>query len=357
MTDTLATSSARDTIAILRPPQPSAPYAGPLAPLLALPGVTDVLVNEPGTAWIDRGRGLERQTVDLPDAEAVRVLAVTLASAGGRRLDDASPLVDARLPDGTRLHAALPPIAPECAAISLRRVRSQALTLDDLAVGGMVSGSAVALVRELVRQRCSALVTGATGSGKTTLLASLLSEVDPTERILIIEEAGELQPDHPHVVRLVERRANIEGSGAIGLPLLVREAMRMRPDRVVLGECRGPEVREVLSVFNTGHRGGFATVHANSPADVPARLVALGALAGMSQRTVELQAGIAFDVILHVERSGGARRLASIAVLEHRDEALVAIEAVGWTAKGWRQGPGWQALCAVLGGWTPDAAA
>ncbi len=321
-----------------------------MASLLALPGVTDVLIHEPGRAWIDRGRGLEPRPVDLADAAAVRALAVTMASAGGRRLDDACPLVDARLPDGTRLHAALPPLSPECTAISLRRVRATALTLDDLAVGGMLSGPSVPLVRELVRRRCSGLITGATGSGKTTLLASLLSEVDPSERILIIEEAGELQPTHPHVVRLVERRANIEGTGAIGMPMLVREALRMRPDRVVLGECRGPEVRDVLTAFNTGHRGGFATLHANSPQDAPARLVALGALAGMDQRTVEAQAAIAFDVVLHVERVRGARRLGSIAVFERGDDGLRAIEAVGWTARGWREGPGWGSLVRAMGG-------
>ncbi|WP_061961529.1 TadA family conjugal transfer-associated ATPase [Demequina flava] len=332
-------------------------WAGPLGPVLGMPGVTDVLVNEPGKAWVDRGRGLESQSVDLADAAAVRALAVTMASAGGRRLDDASPLVDARLPDGTRLHAALPPVAQDCAAISLRRVRTSALSLDDLAVGGMISAPAVPLVRELVRRRCSALITGATGSGKTTLLASLLSEVEPRERILIIEEAGELQPRHPHVVRLVERRANIEGSGAISMPTLVREALRMRPDRVVLGECRGPEVRDVLTAFNTGHRGGFATLHANSPQDAPARLVALGALAGMDQRTVEVQAAIAFDVVLHVERVRGARRLSSIAVMEMGTAGLSAVEAVGWTARGWRQGPGWSTLVAAMGGWeVADAA-
>lgn len=326
-------------------------WAGPLAPLLDLPGVTDVLLHEPGRAWVDRGRGLESHTVAVADAAAVRALAVTMASAGGRRLDDACPLVDARLPDGTRLHAALPPVAQDCAAISLRRVRASALSLDDLAVGGMLSAPSVPLVKELVRRRCSALITGATGSGKTTLLASLLSHVDPAERILIIEEAGELQPDHPHIVRLVERRANIEGSGAIGMPTLVREALRMRPDRVVLGECRGPEVRDVLTAFNTGHRGGFATLHANSPQDAPARLIALGALAGMDQRTVEVQATIAFDVVMHVERVRGARRLASIAVMHAGDTGLEAVEAVGWTAHGWRQGPGWPALAEAMGGW------
>ncbi|WP_084079242.1 TadA family conjugal transfer-associated ATPase [Demequina sp. NBRC 110057] len=326
------------------------PWAGPLAPLLAMPGVTDVLVQEPGVAWIDSGGALAPVTVDLPDVEAVRALAVRMAGAGGRRLDDAAPLVDARLPDGTRLHAVLPPLAPDCAAISLRSVRARALDMDDLVASGMVTGPLGRVLRAMVARRLSVLVTGATGSGKTTLLASLLSLVDPGERLLIIEEAGELRPAHPHVVRLVERRANIEGSGAVGLPTLVREAMRMRPDRVVLGECRGAEVREVLSVFNTGHRGGFATLHANTPADAPARLVALGSLAGLDQRTVELQAAIAFDVVVHVERDAGVRRVARVATLvRSADASLTAVDALTWERGRWVEGPAWETLGPRLG--------
>ncbi|GMA35267.1 hypothetical protein GCM10025876_14710 [Demequina litorisediminis] len=152
------------------------------------------------------------------------------------------------------------------------------------------------------------------------------------------------------MVRLVERRANIEGSGAVGLSTLVREAMRMRPDRVVLGECRGAEVREVLSVFNTGHRGGFATLHANSPADAPARLVALGSLAGLDQRTVELQAAIAFDAVVHVERIGDARRVTRVATLARAaDASLTAVDALVWDRGRWVTGPAWEALGARLG--------
>ncbi|WP_234985633.1 TadA family conjugal transfer-associated ATPase [Demequina sp. NBRC 110051] len=326
-------------------------WAGPLGSLLALPGVTDVLVQEPRRAWIDRGGGLQMVGVDLPDSAAVRALAVRMAGAGGRRLDDAAPVVDARLPDGTRLHAVLPPLSPECAAISLRTVRQRALDMDDLVASGMVTGQLGRVLRAMVARHLSVLVTGATGSGKTTLLASMLSLVDPAERILVIEEAGELRPDHPHVVRLIERRANIEGSGAVGLPTLVREAMRMRPDRVVLGECRGAEVREVLSVFNTGHRGGFATLHANSTADVPARLVALGALAGLDQRTVELQAAIAFDAVVHVERDGASvRRVAQVATLSRSGAGdLVAVPALTRGSRGWEAGPAWAALGEGLG--------
>ncbi|MFO7243720.1 MAG: TadA family conjugal transfer-associated ATPase [Actinomycetes bacterium] len=290
-----------------------------------VPGVTDVLVNGPGEVWIDRGRGLERWEAarDVTEAQ-VREAAVRLASLAGRRLDDASPVTDARLPDGSRLHAVLPPVAERGTAISLRAVRSRAFTLEDLALTGMIASSDAPALEGLVRERASVLITGATGSGKTTLLASLLSLVDARERIVVIEEAGELAPDHPHVVRLVERRANVDGAGSVGLDRLVKEALRMRPDRIVLGECRGPEVREVLLALNTGHRGGFATLHANGLEEVPARLLGLAALAGLSAEAAAMHAAAAFDVVLHVERSGGVRRLTGWGALVLDDAGLRA---------------------------------
>ncbi|MFW2512381.1 TadA family conjugal transfer-associated ATPase [Demequina sp. SO4-13] len=331
-------------------PEPAATWAGPLAMLLRTPGVTDVLVHRPGEAWVDKGLGLERVEVALPDADAVRALAVRLAAAGGQRLDDASPVADARLPDGNRLHAVLPPVAPGCAAISLRVVRAQALTLADLAAAGAIDARTAALLARIVRARLSVLVCGATGSGKTTLMASLLSLAAPHERIVVIEEAGEIAPAHPHVVRLVERRANVEGAGSVGLARLVREALRMRPDRVVLGECRGAELREVLSAFNTGHRGGMTTIHANSPGDVPVRLTTLGALAGMPAAAVEAQAAAGLDVVLHVARSGGVRRLTEVCVLRARSPGLAVEAAWSLGARGrWGPGPAWEELLSVLG--------
>jgi pilus assembly protein CpaF len=300
---------------------------GPLAPLVTTAGVTDIVVNGPDDVWLDRGLGLERADVSFSSASHVRELAVRLASVGGRRLDDASPLVDARLPGGTRLHAALPPVADGCAFISLRTVRTGALTLTDLVNSGMLAPALVPLLEGMVAARVSVLISGATGAGKTTLMASLLSIVDPAERILVIEEAGEVMPSHPHVVRLVERPANVDGAGEVGLARLVRESLRMRPDRVVLGECRGVEIREVLAAFNTGHRGGMMTLHANSAADVPARLGALGALAGMSDRAVNLFAAAAFEVVIHVERGAGGRRVAELGLLEVRGGELRVIPA------------------------------
>ena len=298
-----------------------------------------MLVHAPGEAWIDRGGGLEQVKVALQTADAVRALAVRLASAGGRRLDDASPVADARLPDGTRLHAVLPPVVPECAAISLRVVRQEALSLEDLAASGVIDGLAGRVLEALVRAHASLLVTGSTGSGKTTLMAALLSLVDRSERIVVIEEAGEIAPSHPHLVRLIERRPNVEGAGAVGLAQLVREALRMRPDRVVLGECRGVEIRDVLSAFNTGHAGSMTTLHANSSADVPTRLSTLGALAGLSERAVASQAAAAFDAVLHVERSASGRRLVEIAVPQMRAGTLVVEPALVRGVDG-RFGPG-----------------
>lgn len=230
--------------------------AGPLQPFLDDPAVTDVLVNGPRDVWVERGGRLRPVAVDLGDAARVRELAVRLAAAAGQRLDDARPAADARLPDGTRLHAVLPPVADGCTLLSLRVVRHRPFTLDDLVRSGTVAPGVDQVLRALVRSRANLLVSGATGTGKTTLLSTLLSLADPDERIICVEEAGELAPRHPHVVRLLARRPNVEGAGGVDLADLVRESLRMRPDRVVLGECRGAEVREVLGALNTGHDGG-----------------------------------------------------------------------------------------------------
>jgi pilus assembly protein CpaF len=283
--------------------------AGPLQPLLDEPGVSDVLVNGPDQVWVDRGAGLERSPVRVPD---VRALAVRLAAAGGQRLDDAAPVVDACLPDGTRLHAVLPPVGADGTLISLRVLRRTAFRLEELVAVGSVPPLVADVLCGLVVGRASLLVSGATGTGKTTLLATLLSVVDPGERIVCIEEARELAPTHPHVVHLVTRRPNVEGAGKVDLVALVRHALRMRPDRLVLGECRGAEVREVLTALNTGHQGGCATVHANALADVPARLAALGALAGMSPQAVAAQAVSALDAVVHLRREAGRRYVAQV---------------------------------------------
>ncbi|MFI8531098.1 TadA family conjugal transfer-associated ATPase [Streptomyces aquilus] len=216
--------------------------SGPLEPLLADPSVTDVLVSAPDRVWVDRGGGLELTGVCFPDAAAVRRLAQRLAAVAGRRLDDARPWADARLPDGTRLHAVLPPVAVDCTCLSLRVVRPRAFTLDELVAAGTVPPGGDRVLRALVDARLSFLISGGTGSGKTTLLSALLGLVGPGERIVLAEDSAELRPDHPHVVRLESRPANQEGAGLVTLQDLVRQALRMRPDRLVVGEVRGPEV-------------------------------------------------------------------------------------------------------------------
>lgn len=315
--------------------------AGPLQPLLEVAGVTDVLVN--GTAvWWDRGAGVEPVDVDLGDAADVRALAVRLAAAGGRRLDDASPVVDARLPDGTRLHAVLPPVADDGPLLSLRVLRPTAFTLDELRARGVVDTTVAGVLVALVRGRANVLVSGATGTGKTTLLGSLLTLAAPSERIVCIEEAAELRTGHPHLVRLVARRPNVEGAGGIDLAELVRQALRMRPDRIVLGECRGAEVRDVLAALNTGHDGGFATVHANAVEDVPARLEALGSLAGLDTRAVVAQAASALDAVIHLRRDGGHRFVAQVGAVRREAGELAVVPVLTCGPDGVRAvGAGW----------------
>jgi pilus assembly protein CpaF len=299
--------------------------AGPLEPLLRLPGVTDVLVNGPEAVYVDRGDGLELTGTRFPDDAAVRRLAQRLASSVGRRLDDASPYVDLRMPDGTRFHAVLSPLARPGSVISLRVPRARVFTLDELLADGTVNRDGASLLRQLVDSRLAFLVSGGTGSGKTTLLSALLSLVHPTQRVVIVEDASELRPEHPHVVALESRPANVEGAGEIPMRVLVRQALRMRPDRLVVGEVRGAEVTDLLAALNTGHEGGCGTLHANSAADVPARIEALAMAAGMPQPAVHSQLASALDAVVHLTRDqSGRRRVGEIAVLVRAATGLVA---------------------------------
>ncbi|UZN02441.1 TadA family conjugal transfer-associated ATPase [Cellulomonas sp. S1-8] len=330
--------------------------AGDLQQWLDDPAVTDVLVNGPQDVWVERAGALTRIDVDLGTPADVRALAVRLAAAAGRRLDDAAPTVDARLPDGTRLHAVLPPLAESCTVLSLRVVRPRAFTLADLVAAGAVAPALVPVLRGLVASRANLLVSGATGAGKTTLLAALLSLVPHDERIVLVEESGELMADHPHVVRLTSRPPNVDGAGGVDLADLVRQALRMRPDRIVLGECRGAEVREVLAALNTGHEGGCATLHANTAADVPARLEALAALAGLDRAALAAQAASAVDAVLHVRRvrhghDAGRRYLAEVAVVDRADDGGLRVTSaveVGEDGRS-RTGAGWAWLAARAG--------
>ena len=302
------------------------PGAGALTPLLLDPDVTDVLVNG-GEVWVDKGSGLERVDLRAGGPIDARRLAQRLAAACGRRLDEACPFVDARLPDGTRLHAVLPPIATAGPYLSLRTVRHRALAMPELVGRGTVTAAGAEVLSAIVASRLSYLVSGGTGSGKTTLLASLLSLVPPTERIVIVEDSAELRPHHPHAVSLQGRTPNVEGAGAVSLRDLMRQALRMRPDRLVVGECRGAEVVDLLGALNTGHEGGAGTIHANSAGDVPVRLAALGLLSGVPAAALQAQMTAAIQLVIHMRRSAGGRVVEEIVVLHLGEHGVTTVPA------------------------------
>jgi len=342
-----------DLLGALRVLQTELSGAGPLEALLREPDTADVLVTAPDEVWVDRGAGLVRAAVRFADEAAVRRLAQRLALSAGRRLDEAQPWVDGRLPDagyggaGVRLHAVLPPVAADGTTLSLRVLRPATQGLDALVASRAVPPEARPLLEAVVAARLAFLVVGGTGAGKTTLLAALLARVDARERIVCVEDAAELAPQHPHVVRLVARAANIEGVGEVTVRQLVRQALRMRPDRVVVGEVRGAEVVDLLTALNTGHDGGAGTVHANSPREVPARLEALAALGGMDAPALHSQLAAAVQVVLHVHRgSDGSRGLAAVGVLVRAVSGAVSV-LPAWTRSG-GAGAGWVTLTELL---------
>jgi pilus assembly protein CpaF len=325
--------------------------AGPLQPLLAEPGVTDVVVNGTEGVYVDRGEGLQPVGVSFADEAAVRRLAQRLAALGGRRLDDASPFVDVRLPDGTRCHAVLAPVARPGTLVSLRVPRARTFTPAELVEAGALTAAGERLLRAVVRQRLAFLVSGGTGSGKTTLLAALLSLAAPTERLVLVEDSHELRPDHPHWVALEARPPNIEGAGEVTLRTLVRQALRMRPDRLVVGEVRGGEVVDLMAALNTGHEGGCGTLHANSASDVPARIEALALAAGLERLAAHSQLAAAVDVVLHLGVDpSGRRRLREVAVPTRDAGGLVSMAtAVAFDDRGASgPGPGADRLSAML---------
>lgn len=328
-----------DVLAALRLLRQELVGAGPLEELLRDPRTTDVLVGGEGVVWVDRGSGLEPAGVRFPDEAAVRRLAQRLALAAGRRLDDASPCVDGWLADaGVRLHAVLPPVAADGTCLSLRVLRPAAHDLGALRGLGAIGATAEAVLRVVLAARLALLVSGGTGTGKTTLLNALLGAVDPRERIVLVEDAEELRPRHPHVVRLVARPANVEGAGAVPMRDLVRQALRMRPDRLVVGEVRGAEVCELLAALNTGHDGGAGTVHANSAREVPARLEALAAAGGLSRAALHSQLAAAVQVVLHMRRlRSGLRVLDAIGVLR-RAGGEVEVRPAWTRTGGWAEG-------------------
>ncbi|MGW0159909.1 TadA family conjugal transfer-associated ATPase [Mycobacterium sp. NPDC003323] len=308
--------------------------AGILDPLLRAAETTDVLVTGPDEVWVDDGKGLRRSGIRFSGEDAVRRLAQRLALAAGRRLDDSQPWVDGHLSglgaDPVRLHAILPPVAAGGTCISLRVLRPARQDLAALIAAGAIAEPAAELLARIIAARLAFLICGGTGAGKTTLLSAALGSVAAHERIICVEDAAELAPRHPHVVKLVARGANIEGVGEVTMRDLVRQALRMRPDRIVVGEVRGSEVVDLLIALNTGHDGGAGTVHANSPAEVPARLEALAGLGGLDRPALHSQLAAAVQVVLHVGRNrNGDRRMTEIAVLTRGPGGLVTART-GW---------------------------
>jgi pilus assembly protein CpaF len=316
--------------------------AGLLEPLLHEPGVTDVLVNGADQVFVDRGAGLELTDLRFPCEGDVRQLAQRLAATVGRRLDDAVPFVDARLADGSRVHAVLGTLASPGTCISLRVPAQRSFSLDDCVASGSLTPGAAQLLSRMIEAKLAFLISGGTGSGKTTLLAALLALVPPHERIVIVEDSRELAPNHAHVVRIEGRPANTELAGAVSLTDLVRQSLRMRPDRLVVGEVRGAEIVDLLTAMNTGHEGGCGTVHANSTADIPARLEALASLGGLPRAALHAQLASALDAVIHVARDdSGMRRVAEISIFIRdpgsglvRSESAVHFQPGGGTVLG-----------------------
>ena len=304
---------------------------GILERLAQVPGTTDILIDANGRVWVDGSAGLHASDLGFTEPGQIRALAVRLAAAGGRRLDDAQPFVDVSL-GNYRIHAVLPPISTGGPLLSIRIKGNRNQRLEAL----VADPGWLAALGAIVAAKLNFLVSGGTGAGKTTLLAAMLARVPGDERILVVEDSQELAPAHPHLVGLQSRGGNVEGAGEIGMDTLVRQALRMRPDRLVVGECRGAEVREFLGAMNTGHEGAAGTVHANSVTAVPARLAAMGALANMDAAATALQAASALDVLIHVWRdpATGTRGPVQLGRVVLTDAGNLAVRMIRETGPG-----------------------
>ena len=288
---------------------------GPLAPLMADPAVTDILVNGPEQVFVERYGRLEHTNVRFQDEEHVRRLIERLASRMGRRVDQSSPMVDLRLPDGSRVNATLPPVSIDGPTLSIRRFGAQRLRAVELQERGMFSAEMRELLRVAVEERQSILISGGTGAGKSTLLGALAESIQSDDRIVTIEDTAELQLDQEHVVRMETRPPNVEGQGRITTRDLLINALRMRPTRIVVGEVRGGEALDMLQAMNTGHEGGLCTVHANTARDALSRIETMVLLAGVDlpSRAIREQMSSAIDFVVHVQRfEDGIRRVSSI---------------------------------------------
>ena len=304
---------------------------GPLERLLADDTVTEVMVNGPHDIWIERQGLLHQTDVRFTDESHLRRIINKMVAQVGRRIDESSPMVDARLPDGSRVNAVIPPLSLSGPLVTIRKFSKRRLTLEDMIRLQTLTPEAVDFLQRCVRAELNILVTGGTGTGKTTLLNAMSTAIPDEDRIVTIEDAAELRLNQRHVLRLEGRPKNIEGEGEIPIRALVRNSLRMRPDRIIVGEVRGPEALDMLQAMNTGHDGSLSTVHANSPRDALARVETMVLMAGyeLPVRAIRHQVASALELIVHLERLGdGSRRVTSIMEVQRMESDVITLQDI-----------------------------
>jgi pilus assembly protein CpaF len=304
---------------------------GPIEPLMRDPTITDILINGPKTVYIERGGRLERADIAFHDDRHLLQIVQRIAGRVGRRVDETSPMVDARLPDGSRVNAIIPPLALDGTLVSIRRFGAQPLLINDLVDRRSVSKDMVKFLAACIKARINMIISGGTGSGKTTLLNALSSFIPADERVATIEDAAELRLQQPHVARMETRPPNIEGSGEVTTRDLVRNALRMRPDRIIIGECRGAEAMDMLQAMNTGHDGSLTTIHANSTRDSLSRLEMMVGMAGydMPMWLIRRQIASAIQIVIQVARlTGGPRKLVRISEITGMEGEIISMHDI-----------------------------
>ncbi|HET8653572.1 MAG TPA: CpaF family protein [Gaiellaceae bacterium] len=304
---------------------------GPLERLLADDSITEVMVNGPFEVWVERQGRLYETTVRFTDESHLRRIINKIVAQVGRRIDEASPLVDARLPDGSRVNAVIPPLSLSGPIVTIRKFSKKRLTLDDMIKLGTLSTETVEFLQRCVVAELNILVSGGTGSGKTTLLNALSTAIPDSNRIVTIEDAAELRLNQRHVLRLEARPKNIEGEGEIPIRTLVRNSLRMRPDRIIVGEVRGPEALDMLQAMNTGHDGSLSTIHANSPRDALARIETMVLMTGydLPVRAIRGQVASALEMIVHLERlEDGSRRVTAITEVQRMESDVITLQDI-----------------------------
>ena len=301
---------------------------GPIEPLMRDPSITDILINGPKTVYIERSGRLERADIAFHDDRHLLQIVQRIAGRVGRRVDETSPMVDARLPDGSRLNAIIPPLALDGTLVSIRRFGAQPLLINDLIGKRSISKDMVEFLAACIKARINVIISGGTGSGKTTLLNALSSFIPTNERVATIEDAAELRLQQPHVARMETRPPNIEGSGEVTTRDLVRNALRMRPDRIIIGECRGPEAMDMLQAMNTGHDGSLTTIHANSTRDSLSRLEMMVGMAGfdLPMWLIRRQIASAIQIVIQVARlTGGPRKVVRISEITGMEGEIISM--------------------------------